>query len=86
VVPMIVSKRWRPLPSILALGGVVLVFSVILLTLLRGGLIFAVIGAATYSLHQQGQWLQADCDRHRRLGAAAWVGLDKIPNSERFTE
>jgi len=37
VVPMILSKRWRPLPGILGWAGVILVFSVILLTLSRGG-------------------------------------------------
>ena len=85
-VPMIVSKSWRPMPGILGWAGVVLVFSVILLTLSRGGVLFAAIGTIAYLIVNKGRGAKQVAFAIAVLGGAAWIGIDRIPNAERVTE
>lgn len=85
VVPMIVSKKWRPLPGFLGWAGVILVFSAILLTLSRGGLLFAIIGAVTYLLINRGRGARQIALAVALVGAAAAFGMERIPNAERIT-
>jgi hypothetical protein len=86
VVPMIVSKAWRPLPGLLGWAGVVLVFSVILLTLSRGGLLFAAIGTIAYLLVNRGRGAKQVAFAIAVLGIAGWFGIERIPNAERVTK
>ncbi|MBU6302119.1 MAG: hypothetical protein KGS60_11230 [Verrucomicrobia bacterium] len=86
VVPMIVSKKWRPMAGwswLTGWLGVILVFSAILLTLSRGGLLFAVIGTGTYLLVNQGRGARQIATAVLLVGAAGWWGMERIPNAER---
>jgi hypothetical protein len=86
VVPMLISKKWRPMPGILGWAGVILVFSVILLTLSRGGLLFAVLGTAIHLIINRGQAGRQIALGVAVVGTAAWFGMNKIPNAERVVK
>jgi hypothetical protein len=86
VIPMVVSRRWRPLPGPWGWLGVILVFSVILLTLSRSGVLFAVIGTSSYLFINGGQGARQFAVAAAVLGMAAWWGVEKIPNSERVVK
>jgi len=79
VVPMIVSKRLRPSPGILGWAGVILVFSVILLTLSRGGLMYAILGTVIHLTINRGQAGRQIAIGVVLIGGAAWFGMDRIP-------
>jgi hypothetical protein len=79
VVPMIVSARWR---TWLSWPAVVLVFSVILLTASRGGLMIAIIGTVVFLLVNRGANKGQIVLAAFILATAAWFGLERIPNSE----
>jgi putative inorganic carbon (hco3(-)) transporter len=83
VVPMIVSKRWRT-----AMGwlGVVLVFSAILLTLSRGGLIIAGVSTLIFLLINKGANKGTIIVGGVILGLAASLGVSRMPNAERITD
>ncbi|RFC48156.1 MAG: O-Antigen ligase [Verrucomicrobia bacterium] len=86
VVPMIVAKKWRPMPGLLGWAGVVLVFSVILLTMSRAGLLFAGIGTVVYLFINRGSSARQIAMGVAVLTMAAWFGMDKIPNAERVIQ
>lgn len=86
VVPMIVSQRWRLRRGLLGWMGVVLVFSVILLTMSRSGVIFALLGTACYLFLNGGRAFGQVLVAAAVLGLAAWFGMDRIPNAERVIE
>jgi hypothetical protein len=65
---------------------VILVGSVILLTLSRGGLLFALIGTLTYVIINRGQGARQIAVGVTVLGVAAWFGMSRIPNAERITK
>ena len=83
VVPMIVSSRWR---TFLGWPAVVLVFSTILLTTARTGLLIALIATLVFLLvnrgAQKGQILLATVI----VGVVAWFGIERMPGSERIIE
>lgn len=83
VVPMIVSPRWRTKLGWLA---VLLVFSVILLTLSRGGIIIAVVATAAFLIINQGAKIAQVIVAAIVLGVGAFYGVSLIPNSERIIE
>jgi hypothetical protein len=86
LVPMIVSPRWRPLPGILGWLGVILVFSVILLTLSRAGLLYVAIGTVCYLFINGGRGGKQIAIGVLVLGIAAWKGMDLIPNADRVKD
>lgn len=81
VVPMIVSSKWR---TKLGWFGVLLVFSVILLTLTRGGLLIAVISTAVFLIVNKGAKAGQIVVASIVLTMGAYYGITKIPNSERI--
>ena len=83
VVPMIVSPKWR---TKLGWLGVLLVFSVILLTLSRGGIIIAVVATAAFLIVNKGAKVGQVIVAALVLGVGAFYGISKIPNSERIVE
>jgi putative inorganic carbon (HCO3(-)) transporter len=83
VVPMIVSPKWR---TKLGWLGVLLVFSVILLTLSRGGIIIAVVATAAFLIINQGAKIGQVIVAAIVLAVGAFYGVSKIPNSERIIE
>jgi uncharacterized membrane protein YhaH (DUF805 family) len=86
VVPMVLSKRWRGMPGPLGWAGVVLIFSVILLTFSRAGLMLAALGTITYALINRGRGSGQLIVAVGILGMAAWVGIDKIPSAGLVTK
>ena len=83
LVPMIVSSRWR---TFLGWPAVVLVFSTILLTVSRGGLLIALIGTLIYLLVNRGAKVGQVALASLVVGAAAWFGIERMPGSERIVE
>jgi len=83
VVPMIVSPKWR---TKLGWFAVLLVFSVILLTLARGGIIIAVVATAAFLIVNKGAKAGQVIIAGIVLAAGAFYGITKIPNSERIIE
>lgn len=83
VVPMIVSPKWR---TKLGWLGVLLVFSVILLTLSRGGIIIAVVATAAFLIVNRGAKIGQVLVAAIVLAVGAFYGISKIPNSERIIE
>jgi len=83
VVPMIVSSKWR---TKLGWLGVLLVFSVILLTLSRGGLLIAIISTAVFAIVNKGAKTGQILIAAVVLSIGAIYGVSKIPNSERIFE
>lgn len=83
VVPMIVSPKWRTKLGWLA---VLLVFSVILLTLSRGGIIIAVVATASFLIINKGAKISQVIVAAIVLAVGAFYGVSKIPNSERIVE
>jgi hypothetical protein len=83
VVPMIVSPKWR---TKLGWLGVLLVFSVILLTLSRGGIIIAVVATAAFLIINKGAKMSQVIVAAIVLAVGAFYGISKIPNSERIVE
>jgi len=80
---MIVSPKWR---TFLGWPAVVLVFSVILLTLSRGGIILAVVSTAAFLLVNKGAKAGQVVIAAAVLFIGAVYGVSKIPNSERILE
>jgi putative inorganic carbon (HCO3(-)) transporter len=83
VVPMIVSPKWR---TKLGWLGVLLVFSTILLTLSRGGIIVAVVATAAFLIVNKGAKISQVVVAGIVLTVGAFYGVSKIPNSERIME
>jgi len=83
VVPMIVSSKWR---TKLGWVGVLLVFSVILLTLSRGGIIIAVVATAAFLIVNKGAKVGQVIVAALVLSIGAFYGISRIPNSERIIE
>jgi putative inorganic carbon (HCO3(-)) transporter len=83
VVPMIVSPKWR---TRLGWFAVLLVFSVILLTLARGGIIIAVVATAAFLIVNKGAKAGQVILAGIVLTVGAFYGITKIPNSERIIE
>jgi len=83
VVPMIVSKKWR---TKLSWFGVLLVFSAILLTLSRGGIIIATAATAAFLIVNKGAKISQVIVAAVALAVGAFYGVSKIPNSERIIE
>jgi len=83
VVPMIVSSKWR---TKLGWFGVLLVFSVILLTLSRGGLLIAIISTAIFAVVNKGAKTGQIAIASIVLSLGAVYGISRIPNSERIME
>lgn len=83
VVPMIVSPKWR---TKLGWLGVLLVFSAILLTLSRGGIIIAAVATAAFLIVNKGAKLGQVIAASIVLTVGAFYGVTKIPNSERIVE
>jgi len=83
VVPMIVSARWR---TWLSWPAVLLVFSVILLTGSRGGLMIAITATTVFVLvnHGAGGWQMFLAIII--VGGTAWFGMDRLPNSDSIKE
>jgi len=82
VVPMIISPKWR---TVCSWAGVILVFSVILLTLSRGGIIIATMSVFIYLLVNRGANKGPIIAGMVILMAAAWFGLGRLPGAERIT-
>ena len=83
VVPMIVSSKWRTRFGWL---GVVLVFSVILLTLSRGGIIIAIVSTAAFLIINKGAKSFQIILASVVLSIALSYGVSRIPNSERIID
>jgi putative inorganic carbon (HCO3(-)) transporter len=83
VVPMIVSPKWR---TKLGWFAVLLVFSVILLTLSRGGIIIAVVATAAFLIINKGAKIGQVIIAAIVLSVGAFYGVSLIPNSERIIE
>jgi len=83
VVPMIVSPKWR---TKLGWVGVLLVFSVILLTLSRGGIIIAAMATGVFLIVNKGAKVGQVIVAAIVLTIGAFYGVTKIPNSERIIE
>ena len=83
VVPMIVSSRWR---TFLGWPGVVLVFSTILLTTARSGLLIALIATLVFLLVNRGAKKGQIALATVVVGLAAWFGMARLPGSERIIE
>jgi putative inorganic carbon (HCO3(-)) transporter len=83
VVPMIVSSKWR---TKMGWFGVLLVFSVILLTLTRGGLLIAVISTAVFLVVNKGAKTGQILIAAIVLGLGGIYGIAKMPNSERIVD
>jgi putative inorganic carbon (HCO3(-)) transporter len=83
VVPMIVSKKWRTAAGWL---GVLLVFSAILLTLTRGGLLIAIISTAIFVVINKGAKTGQVLVAAVILSLGSVYGIAKIPNSERIMD
>ena len=83
VVPMIVSPKWR---TKLGWLGVLLVFSVILLTLSRGGIIIAVVATAAFLIVNKGAKMGQVLVAAAVLALGAFYGVSRIPNAERIIE
>jgi len=86
VVPMIVAKRWRPLPGVFGWAGVILVFSIILQTFSRTGIIMAIVGCVAYVLINRGKGFWQIAIGVLVLGGAGMFFMEKMPNAERLTE
>lgn len=83
VVPMIVSSRWR---TFLGWPAVVLVFSTILLTTSRGGIIIALVATLIFLLVNRGAKTAQIIVAVLVVGSAAWFGIDKMPGSKRIMD
>jgi hypothetical protein len=83
VVPMIVSSKWR---TFLSWPAVILVFSTIILTTARAGLIVAVIGGLVFVLVNRGKSKGQIALTALVVAAAAWFGMDHVPGNERLSE
>jgi putative inorganic carbon (HCO3(-)) transporter len=83
VVPMIVSPKWR---TKLGWFAVLLVFSVILLTLSRGGIIIAVVATAAFLVINKGAKVGQVMAAAVVLALGGYYGISMIPNSERIVE
>ena len=83
VVPMIVSSRWR---TFLGWPAVVLVFSTILLTSSRGGLIMALVATLIFLLVNRGAKTLQIGLAVLVVGTTAWFGIDKLPGSKRIID
>lgn len=82
IVPMIVAPRWRTPFSWI---GVALVFSVILLTLSRGGIIIMVTTAILYVVVNRGAGSKQIILMGVVLGAFVLYGVQFMPNADRIT-
>jgi hypothetical protein len=83
VVPMIVSPKWR---TSLGWFAVLLVFSVILLTLSRGGILIAFIATTAFLIVNKGAKAGQIIPLFLVLFIGLNYGLSRIPNSERIVE
>lgn len=83
IVPMIVSSKWR---TVLGWVGVVLVFSVIFLTLSRGGIIIATLSVAVFVVINRGANLRSVILGAVILTLAVVFGLKQLPGGERISE
>jgi len=86
VVPMVVAKRWRPLPGVLGWAAVILVFSVILLSMSRAGVIIAVVGCVSYVLINRGKGFGQLAIAVVVLALAGAFLVKRMPNTERVTK
>jgi len=83
IVPMIVSPKWR---TKLGWFAVLLVFSVILLTLSRGGIIIAGVATMVFLIVNKGAKTGQILVAGAVLAVGVIYGITKIPNSERIIE
>ena len=83
VVPMIVSSKWR---TALGWPAVILVFSTILLTTARSGLLVAIIATIVFLLVNRGAHSGQIALATVVIGLAAWFGMERLPGSERIIE
>jgi hypothetical protein len=83
VVPMIVSPKWR---TSLGWFAVLLVFSVILLTLSRGGILIAFVATTSFLVVNKGAKARQIMPLILVLFLGINYGLSRIPNSERIIE
>jgi putative inorganic carbon (HCO3(-)) transporter len=83
IVPMIVSSKWR---TFLGWPAVLLVFSVILLTLTRGGIIIAAVSTLLFLFVNKGAKIGQIVIAVLVLVVGVIYGIDKIPNSERVLQ
>lgn len=83
VVPMIVSPRWR---TIAGWPGVILVFSALLLTLSRGGLIIAGVATLIFVILNRGARSGQIMIACGLLSLSAIYGVKRIPNAERIMD
>ena len=83
LVPMIVSPRWR---TFLGWPAVVLVFSTIVLTVSRGGVLIALIGTLIFLLVNRGAKFGQIALATVVVGLAVWFGIGLMPGSERLIE
>ncbi len=83
VVPMMVSSKWR---TALGWPAVILVFSTILLTTARTGIIVAVVATLIFLLVNRGAKKAQILFAGLVVGAAAWFGIEKMPGSKRIMD
>ncbi len=83
LVPMVVSPRWR---TFLGWPAVVLVFSAIILTLSRGGILIACIATMIFLLVNRGAKAGQIVLAVVVVGLAAWFGVERMPGSEQLIE
>ncbi len=83
LVPMIVSSKWR---TFLGWPAVVLVFSTIILTVSRGGILIALIATLIFLLVNRGAKAGQIVLASVVVGLAAWFGMGRMPGSERLIE
>ena len=83
VVPMIVSSKWR---TVLGWPAVMLVFSAILLTTARSGLLIAIIATLVFLLVNRGANKGQIALATVVIGLAAWFGMERLPGSERIIQ
>ena len=83
LVPMIVSPKWR---TFLGWPAVVLVFSTIILTVSRGGILIALLATLIFLLVNRGAKAGQIVLAAVVVGLAAWFGVERMPGSERLIE
>jgi putative inorganic carbon (HCO3(-)) transporter len=82
-VPILVSRRWR---LFLGWPEALLMLSVILLTMSRGGVILIGLGLALYPLLNRGKSSATVLSMVAVAAIAAIVGLNRLPNSTRIED
>jgi putative inorganic carbon (HCO3(-)) transporter len=82
-VPILVSRRWR---LFLGWPEALLMLSVILLTMSRGGVILVGLGIVLYPLLNRGKNSARVVGMAAVAAIAAIVGLDRLPNSTRIED